>query len=294
MSKLFRSDTSDVDELVEFSERNPWKPHYPSPLVRKFLTELISSKDLIFDFHDENGRVAAAVLLDKVNNPANDACLEILGLRADADSSDLLTRFILLAKECTPVNRSGFQVGLSNEFSIDESFLNRQGLRHYYHTFEMRRSDLKGLSIMPLVEIQQALPEDVDQIYSVLCESFAQSPDTSIPVADTWKSGFLKSTQSHFYVLRSRRMIVGFANLVEGEDGKETEIRTLGVLPTSRGQGIGQQLLHYCLGETARLKFNSCRLTVSVTNQKALGLYLKAGFTTIEKHRCYRMSIVRC
>lgn len=291
MSKGMFVKKIDIEGLVEFSETHPWKPQYPKSLVRRFLTELISSQDLIFDIHDQNGRVSAAVLLDKVNNPANDACLEILGMRADVEPSPLLSKFFALAKQCVPKNRSGFQVGLSECRSIFLDLLKEHGLAHYYDTYEMRQSNLTLIPLSRRSEIVDATVSDANEVYEVLCKAFAKSPDTSIPEIAAWKAAFLKSQKSHFYLWKEANHVQGFANLIEEEAGRETEIRTLGVLPEHRGKGIGRQLLNHCLSRSLDLGFKSCQLTVAVKNKNALDLYLQAGFETREKFTCYRVDI---
>jgi ribosomal protein S18 acetylase RimI-like enzyme len=278
-----------VDELIKFSEENPWKPHYPSSLVRRFLTELTSSQNLIFELHDQKSRISTAVLLDKVSNPANDACLEILGMRSDVDPIFCLAKFFTLARENMPLIRSGFQVGLPDKFPLPDELQSQHGLRHYYDTFEMVRLDLDDVINDHREEIIHATTGDRDQVYEVLCESFSQSPDTSIPDAEIWKNGFLKSPKSHFYLWIEKKQILGFAALIVGEDNQKTEIRNIGVLSNARGKGIGQHLLNYCLKKSSELGCKSCHLTVAVTNQKALGLYLRAGFKVTEKFQCYRV-----
>ena len=279
----------EIDELIQFSEQNPWRPRYPAQLVRRFLTALISSQHMIFDFHDGKGRAAVAVLLDKINNPANDACFEILGMRLDVDAATLLTQFVDFAKQKTPRHRAGFQMALHADFAVGMDVLERLALKPYYDTYKMRRVDLTGLRTHVIPEIEAAQTLDRDQVYRVLCESFSQNPDTSIPDKESW--GFLLSPLSHIYIWRRKGKIIAYADLVEDEENHETEIRTIGVLPQFRGEGIGQALLHRCLSESVRLGFESCQLTVAVTNQKALGLYLRSGFSVVEKYHCYRMDV---
>jgi len=66
----FVRDVNDADKaaILTFSQQHPWKPSYPTSLVNRFLTELISSNELIFDLHDAQGRVACGVLIDKREN----------------------------------------------------------------------------------------------------------------------------------------------------------------------------------------------------------------------------------
>lgn len=123
MFQLFQVNAINTEELVEFSQRNLWRTQYPESQVRYFFENLVSSTDFIFDVRDQKGRVSAAVLLDKVKNLSNDACLEFLGLRPDVDFGFVLPIFLILAKERTPKDRSGFQFGLSGDTNIDGNLL---------------------------------------------------------------------------------------------------------------------------------------------------------------------------
>ncbi len=275
---------SHIDQLLSFAKGHPWHPQHPLSLLRRFLTDFISSEKLIYEKHDEKGPLVCAVLLDQVNNPANDACLEILGMRADADRRAIVAPLIQWAKSSVPKHRAGFQVGLTEDLVTPD-------LVHYYDTYLMERADLTGVTVPAMANISMAVLSDQDQVYDVLCRSFAQNPDTCIPEAALWKKSFLQSPQTHFYVWRAGSQILGFATLAENENRVGTEVRTIGVLPESRGQGIGQALLEHCLAESVRLGHGQCQLTVAVTNLSALNLYLRAGFKSIEVHKCYRMAL---
>lgn len=281
---------SHIDELIAFTEKYSGKPRPSSSLVRRFLRELISSKELVFDLQDDQGRMALAVLLDKVNNPANDSCLEILAMRSDLDASLLVFQFIEMAKNHRTMNRTGFQIGFHQDSLIKDENLIKSGMSHYYDTFEMLHSDLAGVALDDHPNISDAVMADRDELYQVLRESFAQNPDTSLPDEATWRKNFLKSPQSHFYLFRSNNTIVGFSNLIEGEDGVESEIRTLGVLSRARGQGVGKHLLQHSLVQSSKLRFKACRLTVAVKNEKALSMYSHAGFKVVEKFKTFRMN----
>lgn len=278
----------EITKLIEFAEKNPWKPKHPSSLVRRFLTELISGPQMILEIHDGRGLLALAVLLDKINNPANDACLEILGMRPDGDTLNIYSQFIEMASARIPQERSGFQIGMPEDFILTDEFLKKYRLLHHFDSYRMMHSGVMNVpDEKSSPEIVNATVEDLDQIYRVLCKSFAQNADTSIPNADTWKEGFFKP-KSHFYLWQKSREIYGFANLIENEKEKSSEVRTIGVLSEERGKAIGKKLLAHCLKESRRLGFGECYLSVAVTNEKALGLYLRAGFQVIERSTCYR------
>lgn len=275
-----------IDELVAFAGQNSKKAQHSSALIKRFLSELISSKELVFDLQDSTGRMAVAVLLDKVNNPANDSCLEILAMRADVDSSQVIFKLIEMAKAHPTMNRSGLQIGFHQDSLISDSELNQLGLSHYYDTYEMLHSDPMNVALSDETNILEAVLADQDELYQVLCESFAQNPDTSIPDKKTWDRNFLKSDKSHFYLYRSNNTILGFSNLIE--DDVESEIRTLGVISSARGKGIGKILLHHSLIQSLKLGFSACRLTVAVKNEKALSMYSQAGFKIVEKLKTFR------
>lgn len=279
----------DIEALVQFSTEHPWKPQYPAPLVRRFLTELISGPEMIFDLKDAHGRVAAAVLLDKVNNLANDACLEILGFRAGAEIRVTIRQIFEWAKTVMPKSRAGIQVSCAEDSELSEALLQSHGLAHYYDTYEMI-SDLRNVPKLDRIEIVEATRADAERVFEVLCKSFANSPDTSISEWEVWNREFLRSPQSKFFLWKERQDILGFANLIADRSTKESEVRTIGVLPGEQGKGIGRQLLHHCLTGSIDLGLQRCHLTVAVTNENALGLYLRSGFKTVTKNRCFRWS----
>lgn len=277
-----------VDEIIAFSKRHPWRPRYSESKVRRFLTELASSSSLIFDLHDERGRVASAVLLDRVTNPSNDACLEVLGIRDDAPLESVATKILELAMAAVPSNRAGFQFSWPGQPALGSELVRHFGFLEHYDTYEMK-VPLTG-PVETAREAILATEADRDEVYDVLCEAFAANPDTSIPEERIWKSRFLKTPGSHFFVWKPGNGILGFANLIEADDAR-AEISIIGVLPRERGTGIGNKLLRHCLATAKSVGKTACQLTVAVQNQRALGLYLRAGFKTTEAFKCYRRPV---
>lgn len=288
-TRLFqKNDSRQLQQLLSFVEENPWKPVHSLAQISRFVTELISDDALIFDVHDQRGRLGTAVLLDKVNNPSNDACLEIFGLRADVDQKAALKFLIELAKQKTPDKHAGFQLGFAEGAKIDESFLRSLMLFHHYDTFEMLKENFSGPLPKISDEISEATFEHQDLLYKTLCESFAQTLDTSIPEFETWRKGFSLTPQSRYFLKRGQNEIQGFAHLLLTADNAEAEIRTLGVLPSVRGRGLGEQLLNHALHAAQTAGATSCHLSVAVTNHRALNLYQRVGFQVVEKYLCYR------
>jgi len=155
----------------------------------------------------------------------------------------------------------------------------------------MENSPINEKPVGRVAQIVPATKNASKIVYDVLCESFSKNPDTSIPDAETWNSTFLKSNRSHYYLWHEQDKLIGFANLVEPDTGGSTEVRTIGVLPSHRGSGIGRDLLQHCLNQTLSFGYKKCHLTVAVENEKALELYLRSSFAVVEKFKCYRMDL---
>jgi len=278
--------TFEIEAIIAFALANSWRPRHSERNLRRFLSELISTQDLIFDLHDDQGRLATAVLLDKVNNPANDACLEILGLRSGVDARAIVTKFVVLAKPFVPKHRSGLQVGV-----YDDSFeLEKLGLQEYYDTYDMV-ADV-GEIFPTCKDIIRAARSNCNEIYETLCKSFAQNPEISIPDMESWQRSFGTNPRTHYFLWRTNGETLGFASLIDRDDGS-SEVATIGVLPEARGKGIGEKLLRHCMSEAKNQGKTFCHLTVAAQNEKALGLYFKAGFNVVDKMKCYRAPVIR-
>ncbi|MBX3021583.1 MAG: GNAT family N-acetyltransferase [Bdellovibrionales bacterium] len=276
--------------IMDFARENPWSPSYPAATLKRFLSELVSSNQLIFDVFRGDERVASAVLLDKVNNPDNDACLEVLGVRAGIEARPLILQIIDLAKERLPDRRSGIQYTRAESSPLTEIDLITKEFVLNFSTFTMENNDLKEEPLSTDDKILLATKADGDLIYRLLCESFVSNLDTSIPDPEVWKASFLTSSKSHYFLSRQGLTTVGFAHLVEIEDADECEVRTIGVLPEFRNLGFGYALLKHCLNEASSLGHKKCHLSVAVQNEKALDLYTRAGFKVISKYKCFRYS----
>ncbi len=201
----------------------------------------------------------------------------------------MIQQFITLCKDQAPASRTGFQLSTGDTSTLSDNFFGATGLQYYYSNYEMENPAVTAIPIARCQNMQSAEKSDAESVYKVLCESFSKNPDVSIPQATVWYPAFLKSLRSRYYLWLEHDKIIGFANLIESDLEPSTEVRTIGVLPKYRGNGIGKDLLQNCLNETGKLGYSKCNLTVAVENDIALELYTRSGFMVTAKYNCFRM-----
>ena len=100
---------------------------------------------------------------------------------------------------------------------------------------------------------------------------------------DAWSIFDLVAVLSWSEVIRLKAVIdhemIGFVAGDQRTNQKAGWIATIAVDPRYQGQGIGTALLRAC---EAQLKFPSVRLTVRISNQRAISLYEKEGYRTVD------------
>ena len=128
-----------TDEIIQFAKDNPWKPIWSEELIREFLTRLTSSTEMVFDFQLEGCRIATAVLIDKIQNPGNNACLEILGIRSKTDISTIYQSLIDLSKRLLQNLRSGIELTVHDSVTLPERFFITNQFVPYVHRRRLRR-----------------------------------------------------------------------------------------------------------------------------------------------------------
>ena len=279
-----------ISEIEEFISQNPWKPIWTKELILEFLSRLISRNELVLDLHIKRKRIAVAVLIDKINNPGNHACLEILGVEEGFDPELIYQTTLDAAKARCPTHRNGIVLAIHDSLKFRESFFQENNLTDYYETFEMLHPYLETTHEYNATEISPLLEGDYASVYEVLTKSFVDNPDTSIPTFEDWKAAKINSNSTSTWIYRKDNQIVGFINILASNQTKTAEIRTVGVLPEWRGEGIGQKLIVFVLNYLNQLGFKKCQLTVAVKNKKALHLYEKLGFAPVDHYFNYRWS----
>jgi ribosomal protein S18 acetylase RimI-like enzyme len=228
---------------------------------------------MVFDLYSNTTRVAVAVLVDRIQNPGNDACLEILGIVPDFDSRLVFQKIIEAAKRLLPPARNGIELTIHESVKFPATFHSSNALNPYYETYEMFLNITdQGKQEEHPSEIALLEESDYPELYQVLVESFKENPDTSIPSFQDWQTSKRNSTNTSTWVYKQNRKIMGFVNTLVSPNSQVGEIRTVGVLPEARGKGLGRILLSFAIRELALQGILVCNLTVAVKNQSALCL----------------------
>ena len=124
-----------------------------------------------------------------------------------------------------------------------------------------------GIIIEPLTS-----PEEVDAILAVEQASFTSPWTREMYLAELKNPGV-----SFFYLARSGDAVVGFCSCWRVLD--ELHINNLAVLPEVRRTGVATALLTHVLDHGAGLGARRATLEVRRSNEAALKLYARLGFT---------------
>lgn len=96
-----------------------------------------------------------------------------------------------------------------------------------------------------------------------------------------------KSLTCHFVVADIDNQIGGYLILTTRRNSKVLRIYSIATNPKFRGQGIGEKLMNYTKDFASSNGYNTLSLEVKETNNVAITLYQKKGFTTKGKKMNY-------
>ncbi|MBC7714938.1 MAG: GNAT family N-acetyltransferase, partial [Rhizobacter sp.] len=233
-----------IEEAYAFLASSHIRPLYPRALLNRFFFELASSPENIVEIHDENRKIAAAVLIDKISNIHNSASIELLGFNRSSDSEVILSMLIHHYEKQLIKSKlhAAVTMGYHSSLPFEVTTLEKLGFVPFYEMYDLISTAPKKLSTTipaPFVLTELSL-EKFEEYYDVLCKSFAENPDTSIGPMELMKEGF-KKIQHPIFIVSINGRIAGFITLLfENNTG---EVNTLGVLPEYRKSGIGKYLL---------------------------------------------------
>ena len=282
--ELRKFDLSQTDEIVRFVAENPVAPAHPERRVRRFLTSLVSSPSLVFDLHRDGERVGVAVLVDRVQNVANCAILEILALRGEPTS--ILRAVIEKAKLQLGVEFAGIETA----FYPDSAVLTLEeyaalGFKPYYQAFDMHTETPTAPPGLKLDHWSLLNMNDFADYYTTLRNAFSKNVESSIPSSESVLHTF-ETTAILPYVRKEEGRIAAFVSIANDLLTNAGEIMTVGVHEDFRGQGYGREALAKGLEILKQQGSKTFKLTVEAENENALSLYRSFGFRAIESSRC--------
>ncbi|WP_053992458.1 GNAT family N-acetyltransferase [Mangrovimonas sp. TPBH4] len=85
----------------------------------------------------------------------------------------------------------------------------------------------------------------------------------------------------HIFFAKFNRTIVGTLALMPTSNNLEFELTKMAVSPNYRGQGIGQQLMAYCIDFAKQQHYKSLILYSNTKLENAIYIYRKFGFIEI-------------
>ena len=89
--------------------------------------------------------------------------------------------------------------------------------------------------------------------------------------------------RSACFVLEDGGRVLGCGGIapLAGAEPDVCELRKMYLLPAARGRGLGERMLHHCLGAARLCGYRRCYLETLSGMDAAQKLYLKTGFTRL-------------
>lgn len=277
-----------LDSILDFCLQNPVRPFYSRTQIKRFLTQLVSSNNYIYNIFQNSNQIAVAVLIDKIKNTTNSAILEVIGKKADIDPDFFYQYVFSLLPIDIPI-----QISTHDTLRPSDAVLKKHNFEFMYHSFEMTKGDV----LIPInfenndLSYEKLNLQNFDMYYHVLVKSFEQNPEISIPSLDEMKKNYhnrIQNNNSGTTLVNLNGKTVGFCSVVKEEgDPRVGEVHMIGVLPEIRGKGLGAKVLAKAISELRLMGCEKCKLMVAVRNQSALDLYKKFGFIVDQTYTVY-------
>lgn len=135
------------------------------------------------------------------------------------------------------------------------------------------QTDLKTLRFEPLSagRIQEVM--GIEQV------------SNSVPWSEKSFKAELENPESLFFLSILQSKVVGYVGVWLCID--EAHITTVAVAPELRRNGIGKRLVQHALGEAVKRGAKCSTLEVRASNESAIQLYEKLGFSSVARRKSY-------
>ncbi|HLE01787.1 MAG TPA: GNAT family N-acetyltransferase [Bdellovibrionota bacterium] len=275
-------------DLLAFIEKNPASPA-ATDLAGFFLDKIIPSCGRVYDLFLENQRVAAAFLIDGVENASNSAELFIVGLTASSRSLSIVEHLVSTAE--TTIRASRRRLLEIADFALIpglNSLLTRRGYRLSYEMIIMDRTEAKlwpaPKSSLPTGWRWVPLTEELQRpYYEATKKAFRQVKGSNITDFESFCERNRDARYTIELLLTDKDLVAAFAKVSPDLEHPENgEIISIGRDPDCRGMGLGEHILARAL-ELLKLRgFDKYTLSVNAENETALSLYKHFGFSVRE------------
>ena len=129
-----------------------------------------------------------------------------------------------------------------------------------------------------MIELRVMEQRDVEGVMKIEAE-VVDFPWTYSIFSDCIKVGY------SCWVLEEDEVIIGYGLLSAAAN--EAHILNVCITPEKQGQGLGERMMLHLIDEAKKLKTLSVYLEVRVSNERAIRLYEKLGFTVIGHRKEY-------
>lgn len=123
------------------------------------------------------------------------------------------------------------------------------------------------------LEIRQAVRSDLDSILEIETICFG---------ADSFSRRqfiyLITQAKGIFYVVEDKGKVIAYSSLISNARTLTLRVYSIAVHPDARGRKLGQLLIEKAIGFAQSHQLKKITLEVKVTNEAAIGLYLKNGF----------------
>lgn len=273
-------DARRLEALVAFSEVNRLSPVFSLP-PRRMITTL-AARDGVVELRT-NGRTAlVAVVVDGCDNVHDAAVVEVLGWDSDVPLAPLLA-FLepIVAQVGAARPRLSLALPVTLAAAIPPGWVSADA------SLVMERPPTPWEPpVMPAEARWENLHKsNIEEHYRVVRAAFVGDPSTFIPDLATFTAANL-GCDPPVRVLRIGATEAGFAR-TSYEDGDVGYVASIGRAPGFRGQALGPVVLAEALRMLSRRRVSRFRLGVTASNAAAVALYLRFGFTVVERWQAW-------
>lgn len=173
----------------------------------------------------------------------------------------------------------------SNPAAVNEIWLSRLGLLYHNSEYHMERNSYEPLLITKqTLTIRKASEKDIFSLCAIDEQCFPVEPE-HMPM----RFINLLNDNSYTLVIALRNgKAVGKAH-IRWQDN-ETSFSDIAIIPQYQNQGLGSELLAYCINHALMLGKTKLVLDVETSNHNALNLYTRHGFRSVNAIDFYSIS----